>query len=50
VYAEPRGYRFPAVSPDGRWAAVTVDPRPSDLWIVDLLRGTAERQQTPTHD
>ena len=50
MYAEPRGYRFPAVSPDGRWAAVTVDPRPSDLWIVDLLRGTAERQQTPTHD
>jgi len=50
VPAEPRGYRFPAVSPDGRFAAVTVDPRPSDLWIVDLLRGTAERQQTPGHD
>ncbi|HJR34889.1 MAG TPA: hypothetical protein VJ817_08085, partial [Gemmatimonadales bacterium] len=50
VPAEPRGYRFPAVSPDGRYAAVTVDPRPSDLWVVDLLRGTAERQQTPGHD
>jgi serine/threonine-protein kinase len=50
VPAEPRGYRFPSVSPNGRYAAVTVDPRPSDLWIVDLLRGTAERQQTPRHD
>ena len=50
VPAEPRGYRFPAVSPDGRYAAVTVDPRPSDLWVVDLLRGTAERQQTAWHD
>ena len=50
VPAEPRGYRFPDVSPDGRYAALTVDPRPSDLWIVDLVRGTAERQQTPEHD
>ena len=50
VPAEPRGYRFPDVSPDGRYAAVTVDPRPSDLWVVDLLRGTAERQQTSAHD
>lgn len=50
VPAEPRGYRFPSVSPDGRYAAVTVDPRPSDLWIVDLMRGTAERQQTEGHD
>ena len=29
---------------------MTVDPRPSDLWVVDLVRGTAERQQTPAHD
>jgi serine/threonine-protein kinase len=50
VPAEPRGYRFPAVSPDGRYAALTVDPRPSDLWIVDLVRGSAERQQTAGHD
>ena len=50
VPAELRGYRFPAVSPDGHYAAVTVDPRPSDLWIVDLIQGTAERQQTPGHD
>jgi Tol biopolymer transport system component len=50
IPAEARGYRFPSVSPDGRYLAVTVDPRPSDLWIVDLTRGTAERQQTPGHD
>ena len=50
VPAEPRGYRFPSVSPNGRYAAVTVDPRPSDLWIVDLVRGTADRHQTPAHD
>ena len=36
-----RGYRFPHVSPDGRYVAVTVDPRPSSIWIVDLLRETA---------
>jgi eukaryotic-like serine/threonine-protein kinase len=50
VPATPRGYRFPRVSPDGRYVAVTVDPRPSDLWVVDLVRGSAERQQTPLHD
>ncbi len=50
VPAEPRGYRFPSVSPDGRRVAVTVDPRPSDLWVIDLERGAAERQQTDAHD
>jgi serine/threonine-protein kinase len=33
---EARGYRFPRFSPDGRRIAVTVDPRPSNIWIVDL--------------
>ncbi len=51
VPVEPRGYRFPRISPDRRWIAVTVDPRPSDLWIVDLQRGGATRQPTPEdHD
>ena len=50
VPAAARGYRFPAVSPDGRYVAVTVEPRPNDLWIIDLVRGNAERQQTETHD
>ncbi len=37
--AEARGYRFPAVSPDGKQIAVTVDPRPSQIWIVDAVSG-----------
>ena len=36
INVEPRGYRFPAVSPDGKFVAVTVDPRPSSIWLVDL--------------
>ena len=37
INVEPRGYRFPAVSPDGKSLAVTVDPRPSAIWLVDLV-------------
>ena len=50
VPVDARGYRFPRVSPDGRYLAVTVDPRPSDLWIVDLERGSAVPQSTDPHD
>ncbi len=50
IPAEPRGYRFPALSPDGRHLAVTVDPRPSDQWVVDIQRGSTERLQTPESD
>ena len=38
---EPRGYRFPKISPDGRLIAVTIDPRPSTIWIIDPARGSA---------
>jgi serine/threonine-protein kinase len=38
---EPRGYRFPKISPDGRLLAVTIDPRPSSVWIIDPGRGSA---------
>jgi len=41
INAEPRGYRFPRVSPDGRSIAVTVDPRPSSIWVVDASTGQA---------
>ncbi len=41
INAEPRGYRFPNVSPDGKSVAVTVDPRPSSIWIVDATTGQA---------
>ncbi|MDH3272336.1 MAG: protein kinase [Gemmatimonadota bacterium] len=39
---EPRGYRFPRVSPDGRSLAVTVDPQPPQIWVIDLGRLTSQ--------
>ena len=33
-----RGFRYPRLSPDGRYLAVAIDPRPSQLWIYDLAR------------
>jgi serine/threonine-protein kinase len=41
INAEPRGYRFPQVSPDGKSIVVTVDPRPSSIWLVDATTGQA---------
>jgi len=41
IGAEPRGYRFPRTSPDGKSIAVTVDPRPSAIWVVDAATGQA---------
>ncbi len=46
IEVDPRGYRFPRISADGNMIAVTVDPRPSDLWFVDIRRGTATRHRT----
>jgi serine/threonine-protein kinase len=50
VAVEPRGYRFPRLSPDGNYVAVTVDPRPSDIWVLDLARGSATRLTTEGHN
>ena len=36
----PRGYTDPAVSPDGRYAAVTTIGSKDDVWIYDLSRRT----------
>jgi Tol biopolymer transport system component len=33
-----RGFRFPRISPDGRKVAVTIDPRPSEIWVYDIER------------
>jgi serine/threonine-protein kinase len=44
-----RGFRFPRVSPDGRRVAVTIDPRPSQIWIYDLERGTGIPLATRGH-
>ena len=41
INVEPRGYRFPSISPDGRRIAVTVDPRPSAIWLIDPALGQA---------
>ena len=38
--ADRRGFRLPRVSPDGRQVAVTIDPRPSEVWVYDADRGT----------
>ena len=38
-----RGFRFPRLSPDGRYLAVTIDPRPSEIWVYDLERSTRLR-------
>ena len=35
-----RGFRFPRYSPDGSKVAVTIDPRPSAIWVYDLVRGS----------
>ncbi len=43
---EARGYRFPRFSPDGHRIVVTVDPRPSDIWIVNLADWRATRVTT----
>ncbi len=41
IGVEPRGYRMPSVSPDGKLIAVTVDPRPSSIWLIDPARSQA---------
>lgn len=46
---ERRGFRHPQVSPDGRHVAVTVDPRPSQIWIYDLVRKSGVPLATGPH-
>jgi serine/threonine-protein kinase len=41
VTADRRGFRFPRLSPDGSKVAVTIDPRPSEIWVYDLVRGSS---------
>ena len=35
---ERRGFRRPEISPEGSRLAVTIDPRPSQIWVYDLAR------------
>ena len=45
-----RGFRFPRLSPDGRRIAVTIDPRPSQVWIYDLERRSSFPLSTDRHN
>jgi Tol biopolymer transport system component len=47
---ERRGFRFPRISPDGQRVAVTIDPRPSQIWVYDLQRGTGIPLATQGHN
>ncbi|MFL5608392.1 MAG: protein kinase domain-containing protein [Gemmatimonadaceae bacterium] len=49
IAAEPRGYRFPRVSPDGKSVVVTVDPRPSSIWVIDAATGQSAPITTDGH-
>ena len=46
---ERRGFRHPEISPDGRRVAVTVDPRPSQVWVYDLTRRSGIPLSTKEH-
>ena len=46
---ERRGFRLPVVSPDGRRIAVTIDPRPSQIWVYDVERQTGIPLVTEGH-
>jgi class 3 adenylate cyclase/Tol biopolymer transport system component len=50
LLAERLGFRFPAVAPDGRRVALTIDPRPSQLWVYDLARGSGVPLATEGHN
>jgi serine/threonine-protein kinase len=45
-----RGFRLPRISPDGRKIAVTVDPRPSQIWVYDIARGSGIPLATDRHN
>lgn len=47
------GYRAPVASPDGRHVAVVIDPPDeghSDIWVLDLERGTFTRLSNEGHN
>ena len=50
VTEDKRGFRFPRFSPDGQRVVVSVDPRPSQLWIYDIERGVGEKVTQDGHN
>jgi serine/threonine-protein kinase len=45
-----RGFRGPAVSPEGLRVAITIDPRPSQIWVYDLGRKSRIALATEGHN
>jgi Tol biopolymer transport system component len=43
------GFRNPGLSPDADRVVVTIDPRPSQIWVYDLARKTRSALATDTH-
>ena len=50
VTDDRRGFRFPVYSPNGGQIAVTVDPRPSQIWIYDVSRRSGFPLATQGHN
>jgi len=46
---ERRGFRLPRLSPDGTRVAVTIDPRPSQIWVYDIVRQSGVPLVTEGH-
>ncbi len=49
LVAETRGFRFPRLSPDVRLVAMTIDPRPSEVWVLDVARGALTKVADEGH-
>ncbi len=49
LVGDRRGFRFPHLSPDGTRVAVTIDPRPSQIWVYDLVRQSSTPLATTGH-
>jgi Tol biopolymer transport system component/tRNA A-37 threonylcarbamoyl transferase component Bud32 len=47
---ERLGFRKPELSPDGSKLAVTIDPRPSQVWVYDLARKSRIAIATEGHN
>jgi len=45
-----RGFRMPRFSPNGRYVALTIDPRPSEVWVYDLFRKSGFPLATGQHN
>lgn len=47
---DKRGFRWPRFSPEGDRVVVTVDPRPSEIWIYDVARGLGRKISGDGHN